>query len=128
MRLFNLLKKAFYKLGLIDDFVVERGYAGTYTWRKWYGGEAECWLWGSGTYACTTAGFGGYYHLNAINITLPITFIAAPVIVASASCNSVIGNVTHVWATANYVQLTPIVGRSGSRVVSYQVYTKGAWK
>lgn len=43
MRLFNLLKRVCYKLGLIDDFVVERGQTGVWTWRKWYSGDAECW-------------------------------------------------------------------------------------
>ena len=43
MRLFNLLKKAFYKLGLISDFVVERGTSGIWTYRKWNSGVAECW-------------------------------------------------------------------------------------
>ena len=41
MRLFNIFETAFTKLGLIDDFAVERGTSGIWTYRKWNSGTAE---------------------------------------------------------------------------------------
>lgn len=39
----DLLFPAFYKLGLISDYVVEEGKSGIWTYRKWSNGIAECW-------------------------------------------------------------------------------------
>lgn len=41
MRVFTLLKKAFTKLGLIADYVVEVGASGDWTWKKWNSGEID---------------------------------------------------------------------------------------
>ena len=41
MRLFNLLKKVFLKLGLIADYVVETGKSGDWIWKRWNNGEID---------------------------------------------------------------------------------------
>lgn len=43
LRIYTLLKKAFYKLGLISDYVVDYGTSDIWTYRKWQSGIAECW-------------------------------------------------------------------------------------
>lgn len=43
MRLFNLLKKAFTKLGLISDYIVEQGTSGIWTYEKCKNGIIKLW-------------------------------------------------------------------------------------
>ena len=39
----NKIQQIAEKLGLIADYVVEQGTSGTWTYRKWNSGIAECW-------------------------------------------------------------------------------------
>lgn len=65
MRIFTLLKKAFTKLGLISDYVVEQGTSGIWTYQKWNSGVAKCWG------RITQNPSGGVIT----NITLPTFFV-----------------------------------------------------
>lgn len=39
----TFMKKVLQRLKLIDDFVVERGTSGIWTYKKWNSGDAVCW-------------------------------------------------------------------------------------
>ena len=71
MRLFNLLKTALTKLGLIDDFVVERGTSGIWTWKKWYSGDVECWGIQSNSISFTVPSGISNMGYSSITVTLP---------------------------------------------------------
>lgn len=65
-----------------DDYVVERGTSGIWTFKKWNSGDAECWLTAgymtSGTPATMTAN-GALFESNVMTIGLPSgLFVATP--------------------------------------------------
>ena len=86
-RLFTLLKRAFTKLGLIADYVVEEGADGNWIWRKWNSGIGECWLSYDGAvnaYTATAPGTGLRYG-RYITFNYPFTFIEVPSVTALAA-------------------------------------------
>lgn len=52
----------------IDDFVIEQGTSGIWSYRKWYSGIAECW----GRYSGTPTNLGG--KRNEVEVSLPFVF------------------------------------------------------
>lgn len=77
-RLFTLLKRAFTKLGLIADYVVEEGTSGIWTYRKWNSGKAE--LWGQedkvGT-SLNTSYANKYYYGSFASSSFPFELLDA---------------------------------------------------
>lgn len=82
-RLFTLLKMAFTKLGLIDDYVVEQGTSGKFRYRKWNSGLIEVWSRQSISFS-SFASVNGMYRATKI-ITLPFAIPAANVVSAHAT-------------------------------------------
>lgn len=83
MRLFNLLKTALTKLGLINDYVVEQGTSGKFRYRKWNSGLIEMWSRQSISFSSFTS-VNGMYRATK-KITLPFAIPAANVISAHAT-------------------------------------------
>lgn len=116
----------------VDDFVVEQGTSGIWTYRKWNSGIAECWGRGSATLShYTTAGGNGFYGYHT-TFSLPTgLFVAGSVpvhtyiptvgtgfaIPASGMASSNTG--IHVYALAN---------TSGSQSCTFDITVKGRWK
>ena len=66
----------------INDFVVEQGTSGDWSYRKWNSGIAECWARKAVSTAVNTA-WGNLYvsgSLSSTNIAFPFTFKAIPMI------------------------------------------------
>lgn len=89
-RLFNLLKRALYQLGLITDFVVDFGADGDWVWRKWNSGIGECWLSYKGAIdAYTSSGPGtGLRYGRYTTFDYPFEFIESPSVTALAAQNT----------------------------------------
>lgn len=84
----TLIKKVLQRLKLIDDFVVETGTDGIWTYRKWNSGIAECWYLYVGTispYAHSSVGLGNDFN-KVIN--LPFTFTKIMTLNITASVGS----------------------------------------
>lgn len=69
----------------IHDFIIEQGMTGTWMYRKWNNGTAECWTKSTITIPSTTQS-GQVYISNEISVELPPNlFQSAPIVTASAS-------------------------------------------
>lgn len=113
-----------------DDYVVEQGISGIWTYRKWASGIAECW--GCQDIPSTTYSANGGY--KAISAGLPSgLFITTPnIVIASGRIDTLIQ--TDIGFTspndASTIQ-TYLINRSGSAVTKAgKVYwnVKGTWK
>ncbi len=60
----------------INDYVVEQGTSGIWTYRKWNSGIAECWLTTKQSLTCAapTSLMGGYY--SYVELNTPFTFVS----------------------------------------------------
>ena len=70
------------KYGALNDYIVEEGASGIWTYRKWASGIAECWG-TSGNVAVTISNAWGsiYYRPDAIpSYSFPFTFVDIPII------------------------------------------------
>ena len=66
-----LLTRILNWMGLIDDYIVEQGTSGIWTYRKWNSGVAECWGYtASASIACTTQLSGSSVYYSALQ-TIP---------------------------------------------------------
>lgn len=77
MRLFTLLKRAFTKLGLIADYVVETGADGDWMWQKYSSGivKLSCLhVYENYSVPCKTA-YGNYYRSATLTLTLPFSLV-----------------------------------------------------
>lgn len=94
MNIKNILKNIMYKLGLIADYVTERGSSGIWTYEKWRSGKAVCW----GRATTTLANSGEvwsnplYAYLNTARPNYPFTFLEPPSEVAQ-----IVGSVNAMW-------------------------------
>jgi small nuclear ribonucleoprotein (snRNP)-like protein len=120
-----------------QDYIVEEGTTGIWTWRKWNSGKAECW----GTYTLKTAvntAWGSLYVGNSkmSRINYPIVFANKPTetVQVQSGANAVWvisesgGNgVNGAYASAIYNVCRPTaVASSGDYYLSFQVI--GKWK
>ena len=132
MRLFNLLKKAFTKLGLIADYVTEEIESSTYYIRKWKGGKVE--LFQEQTFSkpnvtnWTTYTSAGLYYGN-FKITFPsvVKFSEAPRVYASpGKVGSNVGWVGPVTSTETTASMA-IVRNGNSGDVAIKIHAIGTW-
>ena len=113
----------------VDDYIVEQGTSGIWTYRKWSSGIAECW----GAYSETLT---HYYSANGLqgystsSISYPTSlFIESPRITA----DGVIGSGFYLGTLVGYEDLTKfhlVVMSSSSGSVScyFNINAKGKWK
>ena len=69
----------------VMDFVVEQGTSGSWTYRKWNSGIAECWCAVDDTVTYEGAVFGGYLYYTTKSYSYPLNFISAPTVSYNAS-------------------------------------------
>lgn len=55
----------------LDDYVIEQGTSGIWTYRKWHSGTAECWGRVDKTLAVSTAYGNGYYNGSVLSVAPP---------------------------------------------------------
>jgi len=73
--------------GYLDDYVVEQGTSGIWTYRKWNSGIAECWGKTSLQTISVTIAWAGLYYGNIPAVYLPFQFVSVPFCYASAVDN-----------------------------------------
>lgn len=116
------------KLGNIADYVIETGTSNSWRYRKWNGGDYECWRTLTPTVKSGTSYNGLYYATYTVNAAFPITFTAVPNVIASCRSGTM-GFLGDITVTAS--QLTAYnMYRAGSGNVgsALSVYVIGRWK
>lgn len=111
------------------DYIVEKGTSGTWTYRKWNSGIAECWgVWSSG--GATGSAVNGWYCRVLGAISFPTNlFISAPKLIPSI----------YFWDTGYYFigardvsktsfKLHIMKNGSGNASSNGAVYAIGQWK
>ena len=114
-----------------DDFVVETGSSGIWTYRKWNSGIVECWgKYSVSDLACTTA-LGNMYRTAVFQpSSFPFT-ISSPYVFADYESA---GYGAFLWATTNASTTAPpsyyLVRPTSSNAITGTVkfYVKGKWK
>ena len=118
----------------LEDLVVEYGTSGSWTYRKWASGTAECWgQFGPTTYSFTTASGYGYYTSTAFNFPAGLfDSIIAGFSNRIQGTGSTAGNtlITINGRTLSTTQMGVWVqsASSGSQSLSIGIYAIGRWK
>ena len=131
----NDLKKILGNIGFgsLNDYIIEQGTSGIWTYRKWKSGVAECW--GKRTVTVDITNSWGSLYVSTTNIkeTYPTNlFVEAPTDKAALSSNysgilMPYGSVsTSATATAERGILKGWSGANQVHVINY--YSKGKWK
>lgn len=119
---------------MVYDYVVSQGTSGSWNYRKWNSGVAECWITIAHSTAITTA-FGQVYEANdyCYPIAYPFSFISRPREIATAHSDSraawVYGEVGSNTASASgtYGLIRP--GKLSSSTTFYiDIYAIGKWR
>lgn len=113
----------------VDDYVVDYGVSGAWTYRKWNSGIAECWERSSiGTFAPTGTSTGGISY-RILSATFPSgLFNVAP----SAHCDTKWGSGIS-WSSARSVSTTTLEYvvcklNNSSETADFYHYAIGTWK
>jgi hypothetical protein len=123
-----------YKGEIINDFVVEQGTSGIWTYRKWASGVAECWGIRTVNEAKIDQAWESlYYGACPAPLSYPVSFIEKPVETATVTCNdmwtwqaTITGNT--VSQTARYVLMRPSKADTTTYTVYMQYRVIGKWK
>ena len=117
--------------GNLADYVVEQGTSGSWTYRKWASGVAECWLESELTLTGSTpvANMNGSAYLSYVDVDLPFTFKTQP----RGMANGVLGTGTgfvNVWCRNGYNEITVYVtGNQNSAAITIRLMiVTGRWK
>lgn len=119
-----------------DDYVVEHGTNGIWTYRKWNSGIAECWGTRENVSTSFTAWTNGWYYAYFSGQNFPFTFTDIPVITqhCSSAGNDIyatgasIGNFGGLASTTNTGGTTLYRAGSGTVSVTVRYYAIGKWK
>lgn len=112
MRLFNILLSLAQKVGAIDDYVVETGTIGDWSYKKWSSGTAEATTVIGAATTSSTGSEGGLFY-RAIELNLPTgLFVERPRLYGTTFSDWLSGfvqsstggletNRVYIWAAAN---------------------------
>lgn len=113
-----------------EDFIVEQGTSGIWTYRKWNSGIAECW--GTKTATGTFAAWGNGYSKDVAGENYPSSlFTAAPKLIARggvagyAALSGTQGNGTTGVGITTFFRPSTV---SGTRTFTVDYYAIGTWK
>lgn len=111
-----------------EDFIVEQGTSGTWNYRKWNSGFAECW----GRHQVTKTNYttvNGFYGYRE-TFYLPFTFTATARKVYSIQIGTgfSIAATGSISDTENYVTVHGLGNTSGLQSITAQIYAWGNWK
>lgn len=112
-----------------NDFIIEEGISGRWTYRKWNSGIAECWGKWTGTISHYATALGGYAYNTGL-ITYPTNFfIEEPNAHFSGRIGSGFCNTGTVYnASKNSINCYAISTSSGSQSSTFFIYSIGYWK
>ncbi|MCQ2087652.1 MAG: hypothetical protein MJZ37_06250 [Bacilli bacterium] len=112
------------------DYIVEQGTSGTWTYRKWNSGIAECWSFTTTPIEASSSASGSVYYGDSSAISFPITFTAVPSITISMTQT---GSTT-AWPVVVYMSTTSFIIRvfRGAAVTTanyrFSAHAFGRWK
>jgi hypothetical protein len=125
IRIWGIILKATGVSPIQEDYIVEQGTDGIWTYRKWNSGVAECW--GNPTVTVTLSTVATYYHRGMASFSLPSSlFNGAPTVVIE--CNN------GFWSGLQSVSATSVsayffdVTNASSYSLGLMVNVKGTWK
>lgn len=118
----------------LNDFVVEQGESGSWKYRKWQSGIAECWITISMSSAVNTA-WGGMYTTGIASPRLdyPFSFISRPREIVTSHCSSPYGLITYSYVnntstkTGTYDVIRP-TAELATLTIYFDIYAIGKWK
>lgn len=115
------------------DYIVEEGTAtsdsyGTWTYRKWRSGVAECWRSYSGTASTSGAVLGGYYAVLSFNFPSRLFISEPPLVLASGRFGTGISMVCARDASKTNANIHILTNQAGSNGVIVRLYAIGKWK
>lgn len=121
------LKMILQKMKIIDDYVVEQGTSGSWTYRKWNSGVAECWR----RISASGQGSGGTlnsWHCRLLSYNFPTGFFkTVPVCNIDAKWGTGVS-----WANAREVTTTSagatFISNQASGDMEGSIYAIGTWK
>ena len=115
--------------GSADDYVVEQGTSGDWTYRKWNSGTAECWRTISDNRPSTAfSATGSVYYRNVTGISFPSNlFTARPKVVVNADFGNV-GSASATAVSATGFTVTELSAVSTARAVTLDIYAVGSWR
>ena len=112
------------------DFIIEQGTSGSWTYRKWNSGIAECWLsaYNVGSKAMTTQEGSGYYAPLATYSFPTGFFIATPSVAVTADLQGALGGFSMSYSNKDSVAGYWWATRSVTKTCYLNIYAKGTWK
>lgn len=112
-----------------EDYVVEKGASGDWTYRKWNSGVAECWRTIADNRPSTAfSATGSVYYRNVTGIGFPSgLFTARPKVVVNADFNNV-GSASAIGVSATGFTITELSAVSTARAVTLDIYAVGTWR
>lgn len=128
----NDLKKILGNIGFgsLNDYIIEQGTSGIWTYRKWKSGVAECWGIYSGSITSRTANApynSSVFDIGVVNY--PTDFFAD---IPNVNVNTRIGSFYNLTSYANSykdnVSISITSNVSGTQTVYAYIYAKGKWK
>lgn len=123
------IKDISYNLGLIDDFVIEQGTDGIWTYRKWNSGIAECW----GTpysETLTMAASGNIYRSEPATFSIPVFLKSVEINVYNSHSANVIGiaNYGSLDTTNHTISVRVQKSTNDTSSVKFAAKLVGKWK
>lgn len=113
---------------IMNDFVIEQGVSGIWSYRKWANGDAECWGRKSmGTVSCTIEYYGTYYGESSA------TSFPSGLFKESPTCQCTVES-QYVWAThdpptaSEFPKIYLYAPTSGKHSVSASLHARGKWR
>lgn len=111
----------------VVDYIIDQGSNGTWYYRKWSSGLAECWTIGNKLLTGIIepiALLGGYYTYAEIN--LPFTFTSVHTAIASARLGTGVGSCCTTWSETHVA--IHCVGNQNSTAITFCCRVTGTWK
>lgn len=115
--------------GQAEDYIVEEGTSGDWTYRKWNSGVAECWRTITDDRPSTAfSATGSVYYRNVTGINFPTSFFnARPKVVVNADFGN-IGSASAMGVSATGFTISEMSAVSTARSVTLDIYAIGTWK
>ena len=115
--------------GQTEDYIIEEGTSGSWTYRKWNSGVAECWRTITDDRPSTAfSATGSVYYRNVTGINFPTSFFnARPKVVVNADFGN-IGSASAMGVSATGFTISEMSAVSTARSVTLDIYAIGTWK
>lgn len=112
---------------LANNFIVEQGTSGGWSYRKWADGTAECWRIGIDARTTAFSATGNVFYRTTTLSLIDGFFISEPFIQVTQNMSNV-GSASVVNATTTTFQVVEMSAVSTARTVTLYIYCIGRWK